>query len=171
VKKKVEEEKLKLELDQYDQLNAIEHMELKEKKQAQKEAAARTQHTLTVKGRDIDPEFLTIEMPALSPQKSDVDYETLSLVKTIFGQGDVKISTFSNTAAKQAFADLGCSVGNKEGENSTQVTFTTENNRVITLKYHNPHGHGDNTLYDALRHYLKRFLVSIKKTPETLQVR
>lgn len=164
-------EELAQELNHCAQVNTKEIMELREKKQAQKEAATRTQHTLTARRQDINPDSFTIEILPPSREKSEVDYKTLSFVKTLFGQGDVKINTFSNTAAKQAFADLGCSVVSKEGENSTQVSFITENNRVITLKYHNPHGHGDDNLYDALKRYLKRFLISINKTPETLQVK
>jgi hypothetical protein len=90
-------------------------------------------------------------------------------VKTIFGQGDKKINTFSNLSAQQAFVNLGCIVKNKKKENSTQVSFNLGGERLMKLKYHNPHGHGDENLYDALKPYLKRFLQSIKKTPETLQ--
>lgn len=88
-------------------------------------------------------------------------------------------------SAKKAFADLGCKVENKKGENSTSLYFDLGKERRMKLdyqemnnqadkeektKYHNPHGHGDNNLYNALKPHLKRFLLSINKTPETLQV-
>ena len=106
--------------------------------------------------------------------------------QAIFGQG--KINTFSNDDAKRAFADLGCKVENKKGENSTKLSYDLGGDRRMGLnyqeiddheglekeqkaKYHNPHGHGDSNLYNALKPHLKRFLLSINKTPETLQVK
>jgi len=94
----------------------------------------------------------------------------MELVKTIFGQGKTKINTFSNPTAKKAFVDLGCTVEDKKGENSTLVSFVLEKGRVIKLKYHNPHGHGDDHLYEDLKPHLKRFLSAINMTPENLKI-
>lgn len=190
-------------LDQYDQENAQRIFEFRVKKrtqkQAQKEAAAKTRHTLTVKEKEYrqTPEASGLKIDFLSEKvKSKVESKTLEFVKAIFGQG--KINTFSNKAAKAAFKDLGCDIGKGNGENSTLVSFPLDlkKNREMKFqyeklkerhlqevnlnvlqkqeektKYHNPHGHGDNNLYNALKPHLKRFLLSINKTPETLQVR
>jgi TPR repeat protein len=96
---------------------------------------------------------------------------TLDLVQTIFGQGTRKINTFSNTEAQQAFADLGCTVNENQTENSTFLSYDLGEGRIMKFKYHNPHGHGDQNLYKALKRHMKKFLVSINKTPETLQLK
>lgn len=193
-----EEAALKQELYQLNQENeqayAKSRSEKQRIKQVKNEAASCTQHTLTVKRKDY---IETCQNPSVKMaicgqnKKATVQHETLEFVKAIFGQG--KINIFSNAAAKKAFVDLGCRVENKKGENSTSLSFSTtslsfdlEGNRNMALdyqaiethedkeqksKYHNPHGHGDNNLYNALKPHLKRFLNSINKTPETLQVK
>ncbi|MBA3813808.1 MAG: sel1 repeat family protein [Alphaproteobacteria bacterium] len=103
-------------------------------------------------------------------EKSHVKNETLELVNSIFGvKGAQKIRAFTNTQAQQAFGDIGCMVMNKEGENSTLLSFNLGED-TMKLKYHNPHGHGDDKLYNALRPHFKRYLSSIDKTPEDLSI-
>lgn len=165
--------KLRQELQECADKNVVEYSILRTKKRAQKEAAARTCHTLEIKQKDYDQATKYFKVDMISPleKKADISYDTMAFVKTIFGQGDKKINTFDNKAAQQAFADLGCMVKNKKKENSTQISFALPGERIMKLKYHNPHGHGDENLYDDLKPHLKRFLQSIKKTPETLQVK
>ncbi|MBA3813527.1 MAG: sel1 repeat family protein [Alphaproteobacteria bacterium] len=193
-----EETALKQELHQLNQENeqayAKSRIEKQSIRRAKREAALRTRHTLTVKKKDYIETCKNplIKMPLPGHKnKAVVQHETLEFVKAIFGQG--KINTYSNKDAQKAFADLGCKVENKKGENSTSLSFSTtslsfdlEGNRNMALdyqaiegheekeeksKYHNPHAHGDNNLYNALKPHLKRFLNSINKTPETLQVK
>ena len=192
--KVTEEQLLAQELQQCEQKNAKHYAESRVKKQlikqkqAKKDAAARTRHTLIVKKEDYDVTNNNIGAKieiCEERKKSKVSHETMNFVKAIFGQG-TKICTFSNTDAQKAFAELGCKVGNKKGENSTTLSFDLGQERRMELayqepnnqdmkeqkvKYHNPHGHGDDNLYNALKPHLKRFLTFIHKTPETLRVK
>ncbi|MGV8949273.1 MAG: SEL1-like repeat protein [Candidatus Paracaedibacter sp.] len=156
-----------------DQLNKIHT-----RKEAEEAAALKTSHTVTANKKDYDNIGKSFESnkEINSHCKKEIStiksLETLALVKTIFGQGTRKINTFSNKEAQQAFADLGCAINESSmAENSTSLSYELEEGRVIKFKYHNPHGHGDQNLYKALKPYMKRFLVSIKKTPETLQLK
>jgi hypothetical protein len=63
---------------------------------------------------------------------------------------------------------LGCEVKNKARENSTKLKFRRTDGRVVSLKYHNPHGQGED-MYDDLKPHIKRFLQAINKMPDTLQ--
>lgn len=166
------ERKRQEELEQYKQENKKIHAELRAKKQLQKEAAARTRHTLRVNKKDYDATCTNFVMKLDSPKeqkKSTVKYETLEFVKTIYGQGIKKINFFRGIEAQKAFADLGCIVKNKSGENSTSLIFNLGEGRVMKFKYHNPHGYGDDNLYNDLKPHMLRFLIFINKTPETLQ--
>lgn len=143
--------------------------ELRAKKQDQKRFAELSKQTLKMKREDYEQtKQLTVKRTQTTTKKSNVAYGTLEFVKTIFGMGDQKINAFSIQAARQAFADLGCEVSNKKGENSTKLKFNLDSGRVMKFKFHNPHGQGDD-LYDALKPYMRRFLESINKTPDTLR--
>ena len=143
--------------------------ELRAKKQDQKRFAELSKQTLKMKREDYEQtKQLTVKRTETTTKKSNVTYGTLEFVKTIFGMGDQKINAFSIQAARQAFADLGCEVSNKKGENSTKLKFNLDGGRVMKFKFHNPHGQG-NDLYDALKPYMRRFLESINKTPDTLR--
>lgn len=147
---------------------------LRAKKRAQKGEA---EHTLTLKKRDYIQTCKPPQMalPHIKEQQIEVDFETYEFVKTIFGKkGSRKINTYSNTAAQKAFYNLGCTVESKSagsGENSTYLSFSLPEGRIMKIKYHNPHGYGDDNLYDDMKPYLKRYLNSINRTLDTLQVR
>src|SRR6185437_3794781 len=107
------ERKRQEELEQYKQENKKIHAELRAKKQLQKEAAARTRHTLRVNKKDYDATCTNFVMKLDSPKeqkKSTVKYETLEFVKTIYAQGTRKMNSFREIEAQKAFADLGCIV-------------------------------------------------------------
>jgi hypothetical protein len=99
----------------------------------------------------------------INTHKYKVKPATLEFVETIFGVGAQRINAFSVQEARQAFADLGCEVSNKKGENSTTIKFFIEDKGVMKFQFHNPHGQG-NSLYDALKPYMKRFLESINSS-------
>lgn len=181
----VEKKELQEELETYRQVEAerqaqqrdaelqkkIVQAEQRAKKQLEQETARQTRTTLKVNKKDYDvtgDKYITKIRSQSSQQQSVVKYETLELVKTIFGQGKQKMNAFDNMAAQQAFSDLGCGVKNKEGENSTSLSFELEEGRLMKFKYHNPH---PDNLYDALKPYMKRFLMSINKTPEALRLK
>jgi TPR repeat protein len=160
-----EQEEIQLLLEKHQQ----EISELRTKKQAQKRFAELSKQTLKMKREDYEKsKRFTVKRTQTTTKKSNVAYGTLEFVKTIFGMGDQKINAFSIQAARQAFADLGCEVSNKKGENSTKLKFNLDGGRVMKFKFHNPHGQG-NDLYDALKPYMRRFLESINKTPDTLR--
>ena len=130
-------------------------------KEAQRVALTQTRQTLTVTREDYDQTCKGFEIKMRQSnelEKSDVKYETLEFVKTIFGQGVQKINAFTNTSAQQAFADLGCEVKPKPGKNSTALSFNLGESRVMKFKWDNPHGHGDDNLYNELKPYMRRFL-------------
>jgi TPR repeat protein len=166
------------------QQNAREYGELRLKKEN-----AKAYQVLRLKRKDYEKtctSFPTKMAEPIEKKKSVVSSNTMEFVKAIFGQG-IKINTFSNVEAKKAFAELGCRVEHKKGENSTILTFALENDREMELcyeeeetstepseqkaKYHNPHGPKGEMMYNALKPHLKRFLESIGRTPERLQVK
>jgi TPR repeat protein len=103
-------------------------------------------------------------------RKHPVSFETYGFVKAVFSQG--KINKYNLTAARKAFVDLGCWVEDASGENATLVFYKLDNKQgTMKLKFDNPHGHGENVLYNALKRFIKPFLISIGKTPETCEVK
>jgi TPR repeat protein len=143
--------------------------ELRGKKLAQKRAAELSKQTLKMKGKVYQEMKLhDIKTAQTQTNKPKVAHDTVEFVKTIFSvKGAQKINAFSIQAARKAFADLGCEVSNKKGENSTKLKFIFEGKMEMKFKFHNPHELGED-LYDALKPYMKRFLESINKTPETV---
>lgn len=145
-----------------------EIVELRKKKLAQKRAADLTKQSLKMKRKDYEETKIpSVKKVQVNTKKSNVRRETLEFVKTIFGIGTQSINTYSVHYARRAFADLGCKVSNKKGENSTKLEFVLDNKWVMKFKFHNPHGQGED-LYDDLKPYMKRFLESINKTPDKL---
>lgn len=178
---KLTEEELKLqeEISQFNQQNeqawTSNQQQKKLQKEAKREAAARTVCTLIIKKKDYDEVLKREELQMerqLDREKMEVKELTMRLVESIFGiKGAQKINSFTDQDAAQAFVNLGCVVNSAHGENSTLLSFDLEGDRMIKMKYHNPHGHGDHKLYNAMKPHFKKFLTLINKTPGMLEVR
>lgn len=181
-------QELKNELMEYQQEIAKQNSDFRQKKILQ---------TLKVTKADYCKEIsLKMNKPLLiKEQKIIVSQKTLDFVNSIYGVGKIKINNFKSIEAQQAFAELGCQVENKKGHNTTLLSFKLKDDREMNLSYeetekeekpdqeksdqpsierkgafHNPHGK-DNLMYDALKPYLKRFLESIGRTLDKLDVR
>jgi TPR repeat protein len=142
--------------------------ELRVKSQAQKKAAPLIKQTLTMKRTTYEEmKSPSVGKSQINIKKFQVAHETIEFVKTIFGASIQKMNAFSIHTARKAFADLGCEVSNKKGENSTQLKFFLQGKGVMKFKFHNPHRQGE-ALYDDLKPYMKRFLESINITPDNL---
>jgi len=164
----------------------IQELRVKKKK-------AKAYQVLRLKRKDYEKTCTSFPTKLTEPgekKKLVVSNKTMEFVIALFGQG-IKINTFSNDEAKKAFGELGCTIARKKGENSTILTYNLGSDREMELhyeeqeedeiapqttteqktKYHNPHGHGDNKMYNALKPHLKRFLESIGITPERLEVK
>jgi hypothetical protein len=98
-----------------------------------------------------------------------VPQDAVNFVKIVFGEGDNKFTNYTNKDAKALFEDLGCVAKQKKNENSTVVSFDLGEDRIVKLKYHNPHP--DDNLYFAMKRYMKRFLECIHRTPEHLMAK
>lgn len=99
---------------------------------------------------------------------SKVDVETLNFVDAVFSRNGQKFSSFSVKDAIKAFKNLGCTHSEKNGCQYFEFTLVNEN--IIKYKFHNIHGEKSNKMPNDLRLklFMKRFLESINKTPDTL---
>jgi hypothetical protein len=186
------------ELLTYKNINMKQNLEFRAKKKAQKEEKKRCQEEaaqqtrITLKLNNGQSKNLANPGEARIRLKRKVSYRAMQFIKAIYGQG-VKINTFSNEEARKIFAELGCGVANKKGKNTTILSFkptilsfilengqeiemeyqaqTTEDTecREQKTQYHNPHGHGDNNLSQALQPHLKRYFRAISITLDTVE--